>query len=444
MAIMREFLDFVSVSELLDGEHELRIPDFQRPYSWTPKIAAQLFTDVRYALNAPTDQPYILGTVILLNRPTETHFEVVDGQQRLLTLRLLRAALRGEILPQLGSGTSPIHLVSQELNRRVADLVDEDQRGRYREFLDQRTKVLRIVTDNEDEAFQFFDSQNFRGKALRPHDLLKAYHLREMHDASSSVKRAVVDQWELADENDLDKLFSTYLVRIHRWSRNLPAHGFTVEDIGLFKGVGRSDRTPGADYHRAAKIVLPGIQEWADPSPDAPRLRDLNRARHQLDAPVVAGKSFFEFASFMLEESGRLAATLFEGHAGDTVHAPDLSKFRDDQRFRFCRELLVAAALYYTNKYSESELSRVRHHLFRWAYALRLGYERLGWKSVDNYALGRETNLSDKNDMNLFSIIRDCLDPGGVPLENVQAPETSRSGHADDETLAGLLKSGNF
>lgn len=34
------------------------------------------------------------------------------------------------------------------------------------------------------EAFQFFDSQNARGKALYPHDLLKAYHLREMAGVS--------------------------------------------------------------------------------------------------------------------------------------------------------------------------------------------------------------------------------------------------------------------
>ncbi len=31
-----------------------------------------------------------------------------------------------------------------------------------------------------EEAFQFFDSQNARGKPLAPYDLLKAYHLRSL------------------------------------------------------------------------------------------------------------------------------------------------------------------------------------------------------------------------------------------------------------------------
>lgn len=52
MAINTALLEFVSVDELL-GPHApaLRIPDFQRPYSWTPRIAAQLFTDIDDALN---------------------------------------------------------------------------------------------------------------------------------------------------------------------------------------------------------------------------------------------------------------------------------------------------------------------------------------------------------------------------------------------------------
>ena len=38
------------------------------------------------------------------------------------------------------------------------------------------------MTDDVDEAFRVFDSQNYRGKALAPHDLLKAHHLREMRE----------------------------------------------------------------------------------------------------------------------------------------------------------------------------------------------------------------------------------------------------------------------
>ena len=443
MSINTELLAFVSVEELLGpGAPSLRIPDFQRPYSWTPRIAAQLFTDVGDALNDRPEHPYIMGTVILLRRPDDSHFEVVDGQQRLLTLHLLRALLRGEKRDHHAKGSTPLHKVHRELARLVSALErDEHRLARYRDFLDSKAQVLRIVTDDEDEAFQFFDSQNFRGKALRPHDLLKAFHLREMADASTSEQRAVVEKWEQADENDLDRLFGTYLARIHWWSRNLPAHDFTNDDLDLFKGVSRATRRlPGAEYHRAAKAVLPGLQAWAHPTADPVALRNLQRAQHQLDAPVAAGKSFFDFASFMLQESQRLDEELYFPATGAGISHPELTVFRDSARFRYCRELYVAAALYYTNKYSEADLPLARQRLFHWAYALRLAYERLGWRSTDNYARGLSAQVDGLSSLNVFSTIRDSLDPRDVPLADVSAPEEARSKNPEDAQLLALLK----
>lgn len=443
MAINREMLQFASVEELLGTQApDLRIPDFQRPYSWTPRIAAQLFTDVGEALDSRPEHSYILGTVILLKRPQESHFEVVDGQQRILTLHLLRALLRGQRIPHLQSGSTPIHQVHRELSRRVSDL--ERFPGRlesYRDFLDTKASVLKIVTDDEDESFQFFDSQNFRGKSLRPHDLLKAFHLREMADASASEQRAIVEQWEEADENDLDRLFGTYLARIHWWSRNRPAQDFTNDDLEIFKGARKSTRSlPGAEYHRAAKAILPGLQEWAYSDTDPVTRRNLKRAQHQLDAPVSAGKSFFDYVSFMLEEYERLDKKLFSDADTAGLTSKDLAVFHDGARFRYCRELYIAAALYYTNKYSDDDTPRVRRHLFRWAYSVRLAYERLGWNTANNYALGRSTNMEDLNKVNLFSVIRDTLDPSELGLENMSAPETSKTDNPDDARLLTLLK----
>ncbi|RJN32144.1 DUF262 domain-containing protein [Nesterenkonia natronophila] len=443
MTINPEMLQFVSVDELL-GTHapDLRIPDFQRPYSWSPRIGAQLFTDVAEALDSRPEHSYIMGTVILLRRPKESHFEVVDGQQRILTLHLLRALLRGQRIRHLQAGDTAIHHVHQELSRRVSDL--ERSQGcvdRYRDFLDAKVKVLRIVTDDEDEAFQFFDSQNFRGKSLRPHDLLKAFHLREMVDASTAEQRAVVERWERADENELDRLFGTYLARIHWWSRNMPAHSFATDDLDIFKGVRRSTRRlPGAEYHRAAKAVLPGLQDWSYPDADPATRRDLKRAQHQLDAPVAAGKYFFDYAAFMLEEYERLDEELFSDVNTAGFTSAELTVFHEGARFRYCRELYVAAALYYTNKYSETDMPQVRDHLFRWAYSLRLAYERLSWRTTDNYARGLRTNMEGLNKVNLFSAIRDSLDPREIKLENMSAPPTARTDNPEDARLLTLLK----
>lgn len=221
----------------------------------------------------------------------------------------------------------------------------------------------------------------------------------------------------------------------------MPAHALSADDLHLFKGVGRSTRRlPGAEYHRAAKAVLPGLQEWSVPDADPVTRRDLKRAQHQLDAPVAAGKSFFDYAAFMLEEYARLEEELFSDASTAGLTRADLRIFQDGARFRYCRELYLAAALYYTNKYSEVDMPQVRRHLFRWAYGLRLAYERLGWRTTDNYARGLSTNAEGLNKVNLFSNIRDSLDPREIELENMTAPQSSATDKPEDLRLLTLLK----
>ena len=74
---------------------------------------------------------------------------------------------------------------------------------------------MKVVIDDVSEAFQFFDSQNARGKDLEPHDLLKAYHLREMNRTSTEQERLdTVREWENMEPGKLSDLFSQYLYRI--------------------------------------------------------------------------------------------------------------------------------------------------------------------------------------------------------------------------------------
>lgn len=61
------------------------------------------------------------------------------------------------------------------LSKRINELTD-DEREKYKDYLLNQCTTVQIVTDSEQEAFQFFDSQNSRGKELAPHDLLKSYH----------------------------------------------------------------------------------------------------------------------------------------------------------------------------------------------------------------------------------------------------------------------------
>jgi Protein of unknown function DUF262 len=83
-----------TVSEVLGDKFLHEIPPYQRPYAWTPDEAKQLYVDLREAVEASNDEPYFLGSVVLIRPQGELVGQVVDGQQRLTTLTILAAVLR--------------------------------------------------------------------------------------------------------------------------------------------------------------------------------------------------------------------------------------------------------------------------------------------------------------------------------------------------------------
>ncbi|MGO1576063.1 DUF262 domain-containing protein, partial [Agrococcus casei] len=243
MAILAHEISAVSAGELL--AQDLRIPHYQRPYSWRPGTALQLLEDIRDAHAEDPSAPYVLGAVILHTHDGE--FDIVDGQQRLLTLLMIKQSLAGADQSS-GQQSTPI-VQARRVLIRALDGISDQERNAIAEYIDTHCQLVRIVTDDADEAFRVFDSQNYRGRPLAPHDLLKAHHLREMDSDSEALKAAAVETWENAGSERLDELFSTYLYRIAKWSKGESAPGFSAHDIDLFKGVSqRTKLTPRARY----------------------------------------------------------------------------------------------------------------------------------------------------------------------------------------------------
>ena len=173
---------------------KLTIPNYQRPYKWTAKNVIQLLDDIIDARNH-NKEVYRVGTLIL-HHDTENKdgasYNIVDGQQRTISFCLLLKAFpemkdtKIDFLNQMVSDNAytrnniPKNFAA--LKRRIEGIADEKDRNELREYIENRCELVVVITDDISEAFQFFDSQNARGKKLYPHDLLKAYHLREMND----------------------------------------------------------------------------------------------------------------------------------------------------------------------------------------------------------------------------------------------------------------------
>ena len=76
-----------SLKELLNEEYN--IPNYQRTYEWNRENVYTLLNDINN--NFAKNEPINLGTIIVYNN--EGKYDLVDGQQRLITLSLLLKAL---------------------------------------------------------------------------------------------------------------------------------------------------------------------------------------------------------------------------------------------------------------------------------------------------------------------------------------------------------------
>lgn len=74
-----------SLSELLGNTAKYTVPRFQRDYSWEQEQWEDLWADIE---NLEQEGFHYMGYIVL-QRKSQNYFEVIDGQQRLVTLSLL-------------------------------------------------------------------------------------------------------------------------------------------------------------------------------------------------------------------------------------------------------------------------------------------------------------------------------------------------------------------
>ena len=163
MPLIKNELSIFTIKDLF--QLKLAIPEYQRPYSWSVESTNTLFMDIYEAYKEGLSE-YRLGSVIL-HKNNEV-YNIVDGQQRITTLSILLYCLGyGELglLNERYNSFSENVIINnfQILKKKVSELKKKES---FKAYLLKNCTVVKIVTDEEQEAFQFFDSQNSRGKGI--------------------------------------------------------------------------------------------------------------------------------------------------------------------------------------------------------------------------------------------------------------------------------------
>ena len=440
----------VTVRDLL-SDSTLSIPPYQRPYKWTSINISQLFDDI---VIHSDKSAYRLGTIVLHQAPEEPDKKnIVDGQQRTITIILAVRALLAERAAELQrddlrkqledlqdkmiNPLFPSNISKVNIHSNYFEILRYVSRAGFTEnhidFFLNKCQFVTFTLTEISEAFQFFDSQNARGRDLEPHDLLKAFHLREFSDADEPVKAITVSTWEETETEQLSELFSQYLFRIRNWSKGKSARYFGKEDTPLFKGVNFDSMAKKYPYMEPLRMA----HYYAD---HYNQNLERNITDHtqpfpfQLDQIIINGRRFFEMITHYLTRVSRISdlkTTQFDGFTSRVLAAIDTYEGRHRTGDRYVRSIFDCLLIYYIDKFGMDGLSRAIEKIFIWAYSLRMKMEVVQLATMDNYVLSN----------NLFQIIKDATRPTDFTACSLPIQKGNRSSKTERiETLFREMK----
>ncbi len=260
----------LTLGKIFSDDYRFEIPEYQRPYAWTTEQVAELLYDLLDALgeeslsadgsNDEIDNrpPYFLGSIVLMKN--KNAMDVVDGQQRLVTLTMLFCALR-ELYGNSDRGNSTDQFIRQQgnvslgthdqfrLTLRQSDRggrddrcffqnniqerdaleafldsyqpspydsqqhrmfenvkylrdelvqIDEQRRDTLERFIVRRCYLVVVKASDQSSAYRIFSVMNDRGLDLSPTDILKAEIIGKIDE---NFRSDYTDKWEHIEEN---------------------------------------------------------------------------------------------------------------------------------------------------------------------------------------------------------------------------------------------------
>ncbi len=269
---MNKQLTALQWDALFDLNSRYIIPLYQRNYEWGKPEIDMLVSDIAEAADRETQGNYYLGSLVVFKRDNGS-YEVIDGQQRLTTLNILKSVMNN----------SPSEYVSnlvfehrQEADATLKNPTAESKdiailngfetmreayknlknKEKFQEFLKEKVIILRVEVPAGTDLNHYFEIMNTRGEQLEKHEVLKVQLMSKL--AAGKDQQVFAAIWDAcSDMNDYveqrfapamrTKLFGTEL-------NNIPQR--FDEIAGCWEVI--SDKTGSGNSHSIADILQRG------------------------------------------------------------------------------------------------------------------------------------------------------------------------------------------
>lgn len=271
-----------NIKSLANNQDKYIIPIYQRNYAWGIDEVELLISDLEEAYNKNSN--YYVGGLIVYRRDKYT-FEVIDGQQRLTTFKILLKIIDEELfdsldlnfdcrkhsteaLNHLGSGiknnSENSHIIhNYEFMKSRIDKKRIDKKRidkKYVDFLNfikEKVIIIRTEIPNGTDLNHYFEIMNNRGEQLEQHEIIKAHLMEKLGNkseiASESERSAFATIWDACSDMDV------YLIKKFSYSsdnennirtklfgdlcNHIPTNFDSIKDIFRKEGGGSEENT---------------------------------------------------------------------------------------------------------------------------------------------------------------------------------------------------------
>lgn len=200
------------------------IPSYQRGYRWKAKQVSQLINDIISFQQTEKTPFYFLQALAVANDEKNNRYNVVDGQQRLTTIKLI-----------LGENDNSISIsydreadkaldrhFKDEATKKIKELLGEEQSDTRNAFCKKLKKCCRFLfyQVSKEKELATFNELNSGKIAVKDSELVKCIMLGINSDEPTYVTQARAVEWDTI-ERELNKQdFFAFLTPRNTWKEN--------------------------------------------------------------------------------------------------------------------------------------------------------------------------------------------------------------------------------
>lgn len=368
---------FETNSKAIEGtdiKGQLSIPEYQRPYVWQEKQVNQLLDSVieHYESTIVEKPMYYLGSILL--HQDKEFLKIIDGQQRLTTSLLIQKILN----PDSKSGiTYSASKTIDNIKYTFSYLKSIKERNIFeyseKDVLDlfdlSNINVTLIVTDTEDLAYTFFETQNTGGVRLSGSDILKAHHLRAINCPKTINYQA--RRWEAYDSFKIEYIVKL-LTKVRFWdNRKWRSFPYYKNEEGIKVSIIDEYTIDTKNNHEDISYHYSTIKN------DGGRMFQLHESNYkQLKQPLANGNNTLDYINEYIHLHEILFGSVKDYRVSDNYYEFRNHVLHGKNGTLFLKELFEAAMISYVSRFGLYRLYEAGLWLYRMIYSLRATNKR--------------------------------------------------------------------